>query len=147
MDIIKNPVVLGAVAAIIAYLYLLWGAEKKYTDDKKAKKSVGLFIPLIVGIITCVIAYCVFYSSPPQASAVIIDPLAIASEPIIGTIGAVGTVGAAGVIGASNGVTTAIVPKQIVSDDSSSFHLISKSGTIPSNPIEEIPDVFLETFD
>lgn len=69
MDIIKNPILLGVVAAFLTYLYL-WYTNK----NKKDKKSVSIFIPFIVGVIVCVIAYCCFWAEfrTPE-----VDPLII----------------------------------------------------------------------
>src|SRR5271165_6037451 len=56
LNIIKNPLVLGIISALLAYVYLYW------SNNRANKKSrVSLKTPLIVGvsvfIITCIIFY------------------------------------------------------------------------------------------
>lgn len=52
---LKNPIVLGVLAATLVYLYLYWEAERKYKNDKTVPKPkrepVKILIPGIVGVV------------------------------------------------------------------------------------------------
>ena len=131
MNILKNPVVIGLLAGTITYLYLMWTNKEQYKKDPESKKTVGIFTPIIVAIITWFLAYNYFGSSNN-------DNLGI--EPIINSG-----------IGLSNG----IVPENPInmsvndnidmiyssSDPTKSFHYLGKGISVPNN----LPDVFIET--
>jgi len=56
-EILKNPIILGILAAGLTYLYLYWDAEKRYkAKPKLTRKPISIFIPGIVGIITWFLA-------------------------------------------------------------------------------------------
>lgn len=54
--ILKNPIVLGILTAVISYLYLHWKEEKKYRRQPFIqKKSVNILIPGIIGAVVWLI--------------------------------------------------------------------------------------------
>lgn len=128
MDIIKNPVVIGLVVAVLTYLYLTWRQKKqeklnKHKKGKNNKKSkyVSLIIPGVVGVIVFFIAYGYFEYNKKSV------------QPSLPT----------------NNVSLPlpVVPgyklvKDVSSDQIRSFSLANKGVKIPS----KLPDVFIETF-
>lgn len=49
---LKNPIVLGLIGAVAAYLYMYWLADKKYKEKKTVtREQVNIFIPCAIGIV------------------------------------------------------------------------------------------------
>lgn len=60
-DLIKNPLVLGIVAAVATYSYLYWDQQQKQKQHPKMKlDEIGFITPLIVGLLVFVIAHNLF---------------------------------------------------------------------------------------
>ena len=60
MDIVKNPIIIGVIAGVIAYVYLSWDIEEKNKKNKKRGRKleeVNLLIPLVVAVLGWFIAY------------------------------------------------------------------------------------------
>ena len=56
-DILKNPIIIGLLVALITYVYMYWEANKKYEKNPKIKREqISILIPSIVGIIAWFIA-------------------------------------------------------------------------------------------
>ncbi len=56
-DILKNPIIIGLLAALITYVYMYWEANRKYEKNPKIKREqISISIPSIVGIIVWFIA-------------------------------------------------------------------------------------------
>ena len=52
MDIIKNPIVLGILAAVVTYGFLYWKEQQKQKDNPDLEtKQVNIMIPGVVGAI------------------------------------------------------------------------------------------------
>jgi hypothetical protein len=69
MDYLKNPLIIGLIAATITYLYLYWEADKKHKKNPKSKKiPVSLITPGIVGVIVWFIASTYLTSKPKSSS-------------------------------------------------------------------------------
>ncbi len=51
IDILKNPVVIGILAGTLTYSYLWWHNETKYKKDIKERKTTGILMPAIVGLV------------------------------------------------------------------------------------------------
>lgn len=60
MDLLKNPVIIGIIFGIIAYIYLKWDTDKKNLENKNKNiepKKVNLIIPLAIGLLGWFIAH------------------------------------------------------------------------------------------
>lgn len=125
-DILKNPIVLGVFFATMTYLYLLWDQNK----DKKNRnqKNPSLFIPFVVGVVVVILSYAFFYNS----NTLDIDSLQDGQKSSNLRL-------SPDLSGNNNGI-------ELSEESGSSFHLISKGMSIPNQPIENFPDVFIETF-
>lgn len=60
INILKNPVVLAVIAAVLTYLYLQW---KKKTDKKE--EEISLMTPAVVGLMTLFVGYSIFGNDSP----------------------------------------------------------------------------------
>jgi len=135
LEIFKNPILLGVIAGCLTYLYLLWQSNSMNKNiksqkkrDENNKKSISLFLPLIVAIIVCIIAYAYFYISPDvQLDQSDADDSVIKST-------------------TTPKYKFAVDEKSVSSESATSFHLISKGMNIPNKPLD-VPDVFIETYD
>lgn len=57
LNILKNAIFLGILAAVLTYVYMMWDNNRKHKrDPSQPKKSVNLMAPLIVGIIVWFLA-------------------------------------------------------------------------------------------
>ena len=64
LDLLKNPIVIGAVAGAITYAYMYWENEQKYKKKPSVKKkSVSLIAPAVVAVIVWFIASSYFDNS------------------------------------------------------------------------------------
>jgi hypothetical protein len=146
LEIIKNPILLGVVAGCLTYLYLLWQSEQKpghKHDREKTKKEISLFLPLIVGIIVCIITYGYFYISPTTDISNMNDITnTTVSEVKLDSL----NVKTSTVVPKYKFVSDVPISNNLSSESPSSFHLISKGMNIPNKPID-VPDVFIETYD
>lgn len=56
-EILKNPIVIGVIAAILTYLYIWWEEKKRLEKNPKAKPvPTNIITPLVVGVISWFIA-------------------------------------------------------------------------------------------
>ncbi len=54
---LKNPIILGILAAVITYLYFYWTQEKKYKKDPKIKRRpISILTPGAVGLVVWFLA-------------------------------------------------------------------------------------------
>lgn len=60
MNFIKNPIIIGVVAAIIIYFILYWYNKSESDKNKKPPKPVNIYIPIISGVIIALLAYLYF---------------------------------------------------------------------------------------
>jgi hypothetical protein len=82
MDIIKNPVVIGVLAGLITYVYMIWTTnqnKKKKKQHKKLGNGANLPIVLAVASIAWFIAYSYFENELKQSGGLI--PLPSSSFP------------------------------------------------------------------
>ena len=72
LNIIENPVVIGAFVSFLTFLYLKWKNDK---DAKKygKKQDVNLLIPFVIFLIVWFIAYAYFNSNEKCSIVVNID--------------------------------------------------------------------------
>ena len=50
LDLFKNPIVLGIIAAISTYLFMYWQEEEQHKKNPKAeKKKVNIMTPGVIG--------------------------------------------------------------------------------------------------
>lgn len=139
LEIFKNPILLGVIAGCLTYLYLLWQVDSLNKNEKSQKKrdennkkSISLFLPLIVAIVVCIITYAYFYISPDTQS----------DQSDGNTSTSTLTSGMA----STPKYKFAVDEKSVSSESATSFHLISKGMNIPNKPLD-VPDVFIETYD
>jgi hypothetical protein len=59
-ELLKNPIFIGVVSSFCTYAYLVWDSKKKRKNRSK-KRRVSLEIPVIVGLIACILSYAFFY--------------------------------------------------------------------------------------
>lgn len=58
---LKNPIVLAILAAVITYLYMYWQNKETQEKNPKAKPiPVDYTTPIIIGLMTLFITYCLF---------------------------------------------------------------------------------------
>lgn len=51
-EILKNPIVIGLLAAVLTYLYIWWEEKKRLEKNPKAKPvPTNIITPLVVGVI------------------------------------------------------------------------------------------------
>ena len=68
-NILKNPIILGLIVGVIAYLYISWDNQQE-KDKRKSQNIIldenddELFIPVTLGIITSILAYCYLDEEP-----------------------------------------------------------------------------------
>jgi hypothetical protein len=55
-DILKNPIVIGLIGFVIAYLYLYYQNKKKIDPETNQPQKVSIAKPLIVGLILWFVA-------------------------------------------------------------------------------------------
>ena len=56
-DILKNPIIIGLLVALITYAYMYWEANRKYEKNPKIKREhLSILIPSIIGIIVWFVA-------------------------------------------------------------------------------------------
>lgn len=56
-DLIKNPIILAILAAILTYAYMYWDADNKHKKNPKAhKRSLSLITPCVVGVVVWFLA-------------------------------------------------------------------------------------------
>ena len=60
INILKNPVILAVIAAVLTYLYLQW--EKK---KNKKEEEISLITPAVVGLMTLFVGYSIFGNDSP----------------------------------------------------------------------------------
>jgi hypothetical protein len=71
-NILKNPIILGLIVGIIAYLYIRWDNQQE-ADKRKSQNIIldenddELFIPITLAIITAILAYCYLDEEPCQS--------------------------------------------------------------------------------
>lgn len=58
MDLLKNPIVIGILAAAITYGYFYYDINKNKDDDEN--KRVPILTPLIVGVLVWFVSSCYF---------------------------------------------------------------------------------------
>lgn len=139
LDILKNPIVLGVLAGVVTYLYMMWCNNKKYEKNPNEKKEISLVTPAVVAVIVAVVAYGYFHSSGETTAPV---PQHTTSPGQGAGIVQV-TPGVAKGLGAGTEQRFNFV--QDVSPESPAlFHLISRGVNIPNNL--NVPDVFIETY-
>ncbi|CAH6421607.1 Hypothetical protein KVN_LOCUS370 [uncultured virus] len=52
LKFLKNPIILGIFAAVIAYLYLYWQEDRKQKENAKyVKQPINILIPGVIGIL------------------------------------------------------------------------------------------------
>ena len=57
LEILKNPIVIGILAAALTYLYMWWEEKKRLEKNPKAKAlPTNIITPLVVGVISWFIA-------------------------------------------------------------------------------------------
>lgn len=57
-DLLKNPIIIGIIASIITYVYMLWDNNRKYKKNPKVtKKPINIMTPIIVGLFVWFLAY------------------------------------------------------------------------------------------
>ncbi|ATZ80589.1 hypothetical protein BMW23_0542 [Bodo saltans virus] len=61
-NIIQNPIIIGLVAGVIAYMYIKWKNDKEYLKKKKRdpntkQKPVNLLIPAIAFIVFVILSH------------------------------------------------------------------------------------------
>jgi hypothetical protein len=65
ISIIKNPIIIGILAAALTYLYIWWEEKKRKEKNPKAKSQpTNIITPLIVGVIAWFIASNYFVEKP-----------------------------------------------------------------------------------
>ena len=88
-NILKNPIILGLIVGIIAYLYIRWDNQQE--ADKRKSQNIILdenddefFIPITLAIITAILAYCYLDEEPcySEITSVICDQPEIDYEDI-----------------------------------------------------------------
>jgi hypothetical protein len=126
-NIIKNPVIIGLVAAILTYVYLLWRNKRKIKKNPRVKKNMSLLPPLLVGVIVWFIAY--GYFEQPQSN--------IGNKRLETPVQ---------LEGHKYRLSNEFSVDSAISESSKSYHLIGKGLTVPNglNGIE-LPDVFIHT--
>jgi hypothetical protein len=123
-DILKNPIIIGILVGISAYLYLKWAKKpKKNKKNKQNKYKPNIIIPLTLGIIAGLGVW--YYFSYTSNQSTVIKPEktmtveTLAKEPL-----------KVDVIDSLTGQ----------SNNSVSYHLVGKGINFPNN----LPDVFLD---
>lgn len=57
LDLFKNSIVLGVIAAVAAYLFMYWQEEQQHKKNPKAmKKKVNIMTPGVIGALVWFIA-------------------------------------------------------------------------------------------
>lgn len=85
LSFLKNPLVLGLLAAGVAYGYLYWENKKAKENNKtesNKEESVSFIIPMIIGLVVFVIAYNMFGYDSAEVVVADVAPLAINLENI-----------------------------------------------------------------
>lgn len=60
LSIFKNPYILAILAGAFTYMYIYYENEQKYKKNPKTKKPVSWVTPIVVTVITWVLAYSYF---------------------------------------------------------------------------------------
>jgi hypothetical protein len=130
MDIIKNPVIIGLVAAVVTYMYMGWSIEEKNKKNKKHKKpqeEVNLMIPLVVGVILWFLAYGYF-----EFNGVAVTNVPVMNQQIKHPVPLAPDVGFR--------FTKDVIPTS--SSDPKEFSLLTGGVTVPT----VLPDVMIDMF-
>jgi len=131
-DIIKNPILIGLIAGLLAYMYLKWKTDK-YNKKNCKKKKVNLLIPFAIFAVFWFVSYAYFSFDENENTSNI-------------TIG--------GNLEQNNTQNKAIITKNNIIQNNAqpiikrlsetsephSFNLVSNGVQIPSN----LPDIFFE---
>lgn len=71
IDILKNPVMIGAVIAALTYCYLYWKEQQKRKKNPKvSNRSVNVITPAVVGVIAWFIASSCFDDSSSNSNTI-----------------------------------------------------------------------------
>ena len=60
IDVIKNPVIIGLIAGVLTYIFILWYYKEKIKKDPRYRRTYAIFIPIFVGVIAWIISYIYF---------------------------------------------------------------------------------------
>ena len=64
LDLFKNPIVLGILASVAAYLFMYWQEEQQHKKNPKAvKKTVNIMTPGVIGALVWFISGSYFDTS------------------------------------------------------------------------------------
>lgn len=127
LDILKNPVLIGLVAGVIAYLFFYL----RETEDEKRKKGVfdNKNVKFVTPIAVAVIVWFISFQYLDERETPITIPQQDIPMPNIEDQIQVGGI------------------HNSLSDSVRSFHLVGKGITLPSKAsLDNLPDVFLETY-
>ena len=121
IDICNNPVIIALLMGILTYLYVWWSDDQQSKKDPDVKRTNAVVAPLVVTIITLILAY--GYNEMSGNNKIV-------ESPLVG-------------INADVRKLSKEIPAVLSSDSAKEFHLISKGLNIPNNL--KLPDVFIET--
>ena len=123
IDIFMNPIVIALLTGTLTYLYVWWSNEDKYRKDPEAKKTSGIIIPLVVTVITWILAYGYVELTGVNMNG---DVVNVAPNVVMG-----------------DKKIFDLVKDNVSSASAKEFHLIGRGVNIPNNL--KLPDVFIET--
>ena len=148
LEFIKNPIFIGILSATITLLYLLWDKNKNLKNKKKKidVRDVNLLIPIIVGLVSCILAYAYFYMSDN-----VCVPINLNHEG--GTMPNIPhqqlNNNAATNLQFGTGAVALPIPNIKQGDSVTSLHLVTKGNiTMPTKPLDtkQLPDVFIDLY-
>lgn len=127
IDIFKNPIIIGLLAGTLTYLYMWWSNEDKYKKNPEMKRTTGIITPLVVTVISWILAYGYYEMSGNNIGTAL--PIHEVNSINLGDTKMYK-------FGRDNAPAVA-------SESAKEFHLIGKGLNIPNNL--KLPDVFIET--
>lgn len=133
-DLLKNPIIIGIIAAIVTYLYMSWDNDRKYKKNPKVtKKPINIMTPIIIGVFVWFLAYGYFDMETPQLAQDI---------PEIGNMTKISSFRINN--GSSNIANNELgIDNNDLSLSSESYALMDNKGiTVPPT----LPDVFIEAY-
>ena len=143
MDILKNPILIGIAAAVIAYFYVKWDMDRKHKLEPKAPRSKVPFLTIgVIGLLAWYISGNYFDNVVSINSTVIpqvqipqqvVTTIAPITPPIVSTI--------------QNVHPASIQAVETLSPDTASYHLVGKGQiTVPNAQAlnNALPEMFLE---
>lgn len=140
IDIIKNPVVIGLLFGTLAYFYMEWSNERRYKKDPNYKKTVGVLTPLVIGIISALIAYGIMDEDIQNMQAA--QTIPVVSDAHGGLSGIHGGLSKIELDGISKSYKLSKIDVSSAIDSPKSYTLVSKGLNIPNNV--NLPDVYIE---